>query len=68
MCAGMDGSYSDDEDAVVWQDPEQGIRRLRGTVIDDGKSDFVIVQRRDGEVKIARRFIVKLELRNRRRR
>jgi hypothetical protein len=58
---------SGEEDAVIWEDPGQGVRRLRGTVIDDGKSDFVTVVRREESIQIARRFIIKIELRHRRR-
>ena len=56
-----------DEDAIIFEDPGQGTRRLRGTVIDDGKSEFVTVQRRDGDIQIARRCILRIELRRRRR-
>jgi len=52
---------SDTEDSVVYNDPGQGIRRLRGTVIDDPASQFVVVQRRDGEIQIARAIILKIE-------
>lgn len=52
-----------DEDSVVFDDG-QGVRRLRGRVVDDPKSDFVKIVRKDGEVQIARRCILKIEKRN----
>jgi hypothetical protein len=56
-----------DEDAVVFDDG-QGVRRLRGKIIDDPKSDFIKILRQDGEVQINRKCILKLEKHNGRRR
>jgi len=52
-----------DEDALIYNDPEQGIRRLRGIVEDDGKSAFVTVRRRDGSIELARALVLKIERR-----
>ena len=60
MCVDM-GS----EDSVVFDDG-QGPRRLRGFIIDDPKSEFIIVQRRDSEIRIRRSLILKMELAGRR--
>ena len=55
-----------DEDSVVFDDG-QGVRRLRGRVVDDPKSDFIKVIRQDGEVSINRKCVLKIEKRNGRR-
>jgi hypothetical protein len=52
-----------DEDCMVYEDPGNTppVRRLRGKIEDDGKSEFVTVRRQDGIIQVARRFIIKME-------
>lgn len=54
-------------DSCVYMEDGQ-IRRIRGTITDDGShSDFVVIRRADAEVRIAKAAVVKLEFDRRRR-
>lgn len=54
-------STKEEETKITFCQPDGQIRILRGILIDSDDPDFIILKRRDGVKRIARRFVITIE-------
>jgi len=51
----------DVEDIVKYQDPDLGVRSLKGRITEPDGADYIVVERRDNTIRIMRRFVILID-------